>query len=334
MTTSWPCPPDKRRGSRSARWSIPSVANASFTRSTVSRAGSPRFIGPRATSSKTEPVTPDSWVALFWNPMATRVENSWSGRPAIGLAVDGQAAAGQGAADAPRREPGHDQAQGGLAGLVGAHQADELAVPELEVDVVEDRLAIAGVAVADSRHVEHRALAYSRPLMRATIAASRASRSTQRRTRSHPVSAIAQSRWRLPGRLNARDSRARLRSSTSVSDEMMTGPISGSRPRIRARMLPSVSSPRARWTLADDGGPVDERGDGLDRGQGHERQAGRDPASLEVEHERPGIRGQDEQPDGQRDREQADERLGGEVHALDRRVERPDLEEDVRCPPG
>ena len=84
MTTSWPWPPDSRRGSRSARSSIPSVASAALTRSTVSRGGSPRFIGPSATSSKTEPVTPDSWVAGFWNPIPTRVENSWSGLPAIG----------------------------------------------------------------------------------------------------------------------------------------------------------------------------------------------------------------------------------------------------------
>ena len=50
-----------------------------------------------------------------------------------------------------------------------------------------------------------------------------------------------------PGRLNARDSRARLRSSTSVSEVMTTGPTIGSRPRSRARTPPSVSSPRARW---------------------------------------------------------------------------------------
>ena len=57
-------------------------------RATVSRAGRPRFIGPSATSSKTEPVTPDSWVAGFWNPIPTRVANSWSGLPAIDVAVD------------------------------------------------------------------------------------------------------------------------------------------------------------------------------------------------------------------------------------------------------
>ena len=38
--------------------------------------GRPRFIGPRATSSKTEPVTPDSCVVGFWKPIATRVANS------------------------------------------------------------------------------------------------------------------------------------------------------------------------------------------------------------------------------------------------------------------
>ncbi len=44
----------------------------------------PRFIGPSATSSNTEPVTPDSWVAGFWKPIPTRVENSYSGLPAMG----------------------------------------------------------------------------------------------------------------------------------------------------------------------------------------------------------------------------------------------------------
>lgn len=56
---------------------------AALVRATVSRAVRPRFIGPSATSSKTEPATPDSWVAGFWKPIPTWVENSWSGRPAI-----------------------------------------------------------------------------------------------------------------------------------------------------------------------------------------------------------------------------------------------------------
>ncbi len=38
------------------------------------------------------------------------------------------------------------------------------------------------------------------------------------------MSGIAHRRWRRPGRLNARDSSARLRSSTSVSEVMITGP--------------------------------------------------------------------------------------------------------------
>ena len=45
-------------------------------------------------------------------------------------------------------------------------------------------------------------------------------------------------------------SSARLRSSTSVSEVMTAGPTSGSSPRTRARTLPSVSSPRARWLSA------------------------------------------------------------------------------------
>ena len=59
------------------------VARAAFVRATVSRAVSPRFIGPRATSSKTDPATPDSWVAGFWKQMPTAVAISWSGRPVV-----------------------------------------------------------------------------------------------------------------------------------------------------------------------------------------------------------------------------------------------------------
>ena len=84
MTTSWPWPPDSRRGSRSARSSMPRVASAHLVRATVSRARSPRFIGPSATSSKTDPVTPDSCVAGFWKPIPTRVAKSWSGLSAMG----------------------------------------------------------------------------------------------------------------------------------------------------------------------------------------------------------------------------------------------------------
>ena len=62
---------------------MPSAARAAFTRATVSRAGNPRFIGPSATSSKTEPVMPDSCVAGFWKAMPTRVANSYSGLPAM-----------------------------------------------------------------------------------------------------------------------------------------------------------------------------------------------------------------------------------------------------------
>ena len=53
IPTSCAWPPDSRCGSRSARASMPSSAIASRVRSTVSGTVSPRFIGPRAISSKT-----------------------------------------------------------------------------------------------------------------------------------------------------------------------------------------------------------------------------------------------------------------------------------------
>src|SRR6185369_4256125 len=80
--------------------------------------------------------------------------------------------------------------------------------------------------------------------------------------------------------------------------------------------------------------PLDHRRDGLERRQGDEREPRREPASLEVEDEAARLGRQPEQADRGRDREQPDEGLAGEVHALSRRVEGPDREQDVRSGPG
>ena len=130
---------------------MPRVASAALARSTVSRRASPRFIGPSATSSKTEPVTPDSWVAGFWNPIPTRVENSWSGLPAIASpSIDSPPPV-----NAPPIEPGASpeatRHSVDLPDSFGPDHADDLAVGERQVDVVEDGLGVARVAVRDPR---------------------------------------------------------------------------------------------------------------------------------------------------------------------------------------
>ena len=50
-------------------------------RAITSSRGTPRFIGPKATSSKTVSVTPESWVAGFWKPIATCAATSCIARP-------------------------------------------------------------------------------------------------------------------------------------------------------------------------------------------------------------------------------------------------------------
>ena len=99
-------------------------------------------------------------------------------------------------------------------------------------------------------------------------------------------------------------------------------------------MLPSVSRPRARWLSPMIAGPLDERRHRLDRGHGDERDPRRDATPLEVEHERARVRGQDEQADRERDGEEADEGLRGEVDALGRGVERADRRTARSSRPG
>ena len=83
IATSWPCPPESRAGSRSARSSIRRRSSADRVRASVAATDKPRFIGPSATSSKTVAATPDRCVAGFWKPSTTCPANSWTGRPVI-----------------------------------------------------------------------------------------------------------------------------------------------------------------------------------------------------------------------------------------------------------
>src|SRR4051794_10344457 len=80
--------------------------------------------------------------------------------------------------------------------------------------------------------------------------------------------------------------------------------------------------------LGDHGSTLDKVRYGLDRGDRDEREARGDPAPLGVEDERPRFGRQDEQTDRQRDGDETDDRLRGEVDALEGRVERSDHEQD------
>ena len=166
----------------------------------------------------------------------------------------------------------------------------------------------ARVAIADRLHLEHVQTPRSARAMSATSAASE-------QPAQHPlrrVSGIDHSRCRAPGRLNARDSSARLRSSTSVSEVMITDRRSaggravapGCCPRCRGREpAGSRRSSAARSTSVGTASIV---------ATATNANARRHPAALEVQHERARIGGQDEQADRGRDGEQPEERLRGE----------------------
>ena len=73
IATSCCWPPDSRRGSRSASASMRSASSGvPGSLDAPRRAAAPRFIGPKATSSKTVSATCDSCVAGFWKPMPMR----------------------------------------------------------------------------------------------------------------------------------------------------------------------------------------------------------------------------------------------------------------------
>ena len=71
-------------------------------------------------------------------------------------AVDPQAATRDRAADRSRGETRRDEAQRRLARFVAADHAQHVAVGERQVDVVKDRLRVAGIAIPDAAQLEHR----------------------------------------------------------------------------------------------------------------------------------------------------------------------------------
>src|SRR4029079_17319187 len=184
--------------------------------------------------------------------------------PRCRAVIDLDAARRQLATDGPRRESRGDEAERRFARLIGTDDRHDLAGPELPRHLAESgrRKTRAagdaaserrkpGIAVGDASEAEHQPTTGSgTPATRRTTAPRSTRTRTARSRRSRPESGMDHRRCRRPGRLNARDSSARLRSSTSVSEVMTAGPTSGRTPRTRARTPPSVSSPRARWLSA------------------------------------------------------------------------------------
>src|SRR3989442_6523784 len=70
MATRCFWPPESRCGSCWRYSAISTTRRASSTRATISAGGSPRFSGPKATSSSTTVAT--SWLSGFWKTMPTR----------------------------------------------------------------------------------------------------------------------------------------------------------------------------------------------------------------------------------------------------------------------
>src|SRR5215208_3450994 len=161
-----------------------------------------------------------------------------------GCAVDPERAR-QLAADRCRGEPGGHEAQGRLAGLVRSDETDDLAVPNHEIDLLENGPCVSRVAITDAAELEHQGRPTSTPEKRSTRSATSPSWRRAWIANWAAESVILHNKLRRPGRPNALTSSARLRSSTSVRDERMTGPTRGRTPRSRARTLPSVSRPRA-----------------------------------------------------------------------------------------
>ena len=251
----------------------------------------PRFIGPSATSSKTVAAIPERCVFGFWKPTTTRLASSCVFRPAIGSPSIVSVPVSAPPIDAGR-EPGGDEAERRLAGLVRPDQPDDLAVGEREVDVVEDRLRVAGVAVRDAVQLEHRPPLSGSRDGNAPVSRRRSSRpgaaAAQRGRRAgaaesgHPPEQVAPA-----GPAERAGPRARrLRSSTSVSEDRITGPDQrqdaaepGAEAALRVEAAGAAAlagSTPARSTIAGTASSVAQR---------DEREPRREAPPLEVEDE-------------------------------------------------
>ncbi len=72
MATRCCSPPDRANGSRSARWPIPSRSSVASIRPSISARGKPRFSSPNASSSRTDSLEAESWLAGVAKTIPTR----------------------------------------------------------------------------------------------------------------------------------------------------------------------------------------------------------------------------------------------------------------------
>ena len=271
----------------------------------------------------------------FWKPTTTRSASSWVDSPAVGCPSI-VSSPRQRPADRRGRQPGRDQAERRLARLVRPDQPDDLAVVEPQIDVVEDLVRVAGVAVRDPVQLQHRRPQGSDAETRRTRAPMATSNRSEQREPDdelgpgvrHPPEQVALAG--LAERPDLQGEAPLLDLGQGREDDRRRERQEAAEPGADAALGVEAAGPLG---AGDDARPLDHRRHRLERRRGDEREPRRESPPLEIEDEAPRIRRQPEQPDRRRDREEPDERLGREVDAFDRRVERPDREEHVLAGP-
>ena len=114
--------------------------------------------------------------------MTTRSASSCGAQAGRRRAIEAQRSL-QLAANRGGREAGGDEAERGLARVVGADQSNDLAVIEAQVDVVEHDSGVPRVPVALDRQLEHRqGIAGKVPETRRAMATTRAANRSARAT--------------------------------------------------------------------------------------------------------------------------------------------------------
>ena len=291
----------------------------------TSSRGSARFIGPKATSSKTVAATCESWVDGFWKPMPMRWLTWCIGQASRSCPFNVMR---------PRIRPPMVRGASPLATRQSVVFPDSEAPAsptttpsaQVKVDIQERRTARARVPVADSGERERHG---AKPATRAATSSANPSTSAQRSAVCHALSGGDQSSVRRPGRVKPRASRAIVRSSTSAIEPRMTGPTIGTTPRARFQNDPSVSSPRARCAAVICAARSTIAGTVWTDAFATNADSRADAAPLEVDHQvgRPG--GQVEERDSAADGQDPDQDLERESQALAGRRERADAEQDL-----
>ena len=122
-----PCPPDRRRGSRSARCSMSSVARASSDPDDRLACRQPEVHRAECDLLEDGAGHPGQLGRRVLEADRHARRELVEGPAGHGFAIDPESAAGQGTADRTRGEPRRDQAQRRLAGFVRADDPDDLA---------------------------------------------------------------------------------------------------------------------------------------------------------------------------------------------------------------